>query len=184
MFKNVLTPILATALVATTASTSVSAPTRDQTVFEIRFLSEMIDHHAMAVMMADLCLERAVHPELHQLCEQIKTSQMEEIVTLQTWLEDWYGIHHEPAMTPGAGERMQKMSALAGAEFEIEFLKSMIRHHWLAVVRSKQCEEQAYHPELIQLCQNIETRQQSEIELMGTWLSQWYAIHNYHGSTN
>lgn len=86
-------------------------------------------------------------------------------------------------MTPGMRKQMQKLAALYGAEFEIEFMKTMIRHHWTAVVRSQECQEEAYHPELIQLCENIETTQLAEIERMGSWLCEWYDICNYHGST-
>ena len=146
-------------------------------------MSGMIDHHAMAVMMADLCLERAVHPELIQLCHQIRETQLEEIATMQTWLEDWYGVEHQPEMTAGMRKQMQKLAALSGAEFEIEFMKMMIRHHATAVVRAQQCQEKAYHAELIQLCENIEAAQMAEIELMTTWLCQWYGICNYRAET-
>jgi uncharacterized protein (DUF305 family) len=184
MLKRFLTTAAIAALVlSTSVQASGPAPTRDQQQFEIRFLTEMIDHHAMAVMMADLCLERATHPELRQLCHNIKEAQTEEIVTMQTWLEDWYGIEHQPDMTPGAQNRMQKLAALSGAEFEIEFLKEMIQHHWLAVVRARQCQDRAYHPELIEMCEDIETKQLAEIELMGSWLCEWYGLCNFHGST-
>jgi uncharacterized protein (DUF305 family) len=160
------------------------APTEEQRQFEIRFLTEMIDHHAMAVMTSELCMERAVHPQLIQLCSQIREMQLEEIATMQTWLEDWYGIEHEPEMTPGMRKQMEKLAALSGAEFEIEFMKMMIRHHWTAVVRAEECQETAYHAELVQLCENIETAQLAEIHLMGSWLCDWYDLCNYHGSAN
>jgi uncharacterized protein (DUF305 family) len=182
MLKRILTPIIAAMIISTGVYASGPAPTRDQAVYEIRFLTEMIDHHSMAVMMADLCLDRTIHPQLHQLCESIKETQTEEIATMQTWLENWYGIHHDPQMTPGAQQRMQKLASLTGAEFEIEFMKEMIQHHWMAVVRARECQARAYHPELIAMCHNIETTQLHEIELMGSWLCQWYDICNYHGS--
>ena len=102
---------------------------------------------------------------------------------MQTWLEDWYGVEHEPEMTPGMETQMQKLAALSGAEFEIEFMKMMIRHHWTAVVKAQECQKRAYHPELIEVCDEIESAQLAEIELMGTWLCDWYGICNYHGST-
>lgn len=184
MLQRILPSIAALLVIATTAFASAPAPTPAQRTFEIRFLTEMIDHHAMAVMMADLCLERSIHPELHQLCQNIKETQMEEIVTMQLWLEQWYGLHHEPEMTPGAQQQMKKLAALTGAEFEIKFLKTMIRHHSMAVVRARDCVDKAYHPELIELCENIEVTQLTEVGLMGEWLCRWYDICNYHGSTS
>ena len=107
--------VLASALAATVWSSSMAsaaepAPDRNQAVFEIRFMSEMIDHHAMAVMMAELCLERAIHPELLATCEEIKEAQLEEIATLQTWLQEWYGVEHEPEMTPGAQGQLEPVA--------------------------------------------------------------------------
>jgi uncharacterized protein (DUF305 family) len=184
MFKRVLITAITAFVLSTAVQAAGPAPTRDQQQFEIRFMTEMIDHHAMAVMMADLCLERAIHPELRQLCHNIKESQTEEIVTMQIWLEDWYGIEHQPEMTPGMRNQMEKLASLTGAEFEVEFMKMMIRHHWKAVVRAQQCQEKAYHPQLIELCEEMETKQLAEIELMGTWLCTWYSVCNYHGSTD
>lgn len=180
MLKRMLSPILATLVLSVTAFAAGPAPTVAQQRFEVRFLTDMIDHHAMAVMMAEMCQERAVHPELLALCHEIREAQLEEIATMQAWLEDWYGITHEPEMTPGARKQMEKLAASSGAEFEIEFLKGMIRHHWTAVIRGQQCQEKAYHMELIQLCEEIESAQLAEIARMGAWLCDWYDICDYH----
>jgi uncharacterized protein (DUF305 family) len=152
------------------------APTASQRNYEIRFLTEMIDHHAMAVMMAELCLERAVHEELRATCEEIRETQMEEIATMQTWLADWYGLEHEPEMTAGMQKQLEKLAALSGAEFEIEFMETMIKHHRKAVVRARQCQDRAYHEELIAMCEQIETTQVAEIQQMSDWLCEWYDI--------
>jgi uncharacterized protein (DUF305 family) len=138
----------------------------------------MIDHHAMAVMMAELCLERAVQPELLAMCEHIREMQLEEIATLQSWLQEWYGLEHELSMTPGAENQMRKMAALSGAEFEIEFMKSMMRHHWTAIVRAQQCQKRAYHVQLIEMCEEIKSAQLAEI-LTREWLCDWYGICHY-----
>ena len=182
MLKRIVSHTVALFAMSTIVHAAAPAPERDQAVFEIRFLTDMIDHHAMAVMMSDLCEGRTVHPELLEFCHQIKGTQMEEIATMQTWLESWYGVHHDPEMMPGAMQRMEKLAATTGAEFEIQFMKSMIRHHWMAVVKAQHCQEKAWHPELIAMCESIESTQEAEIELMGSWLCDWYGICNYHGS--
>ena len=164
-----------------TAFAAGPAPTRSQQNYEIRFLTEMIDHHAMAVMMAELCVDRAVHSELRAMCEEIREAQMEEIVTMQEWLSEWYGIEHEPEMTPGMQKEMEKLAALSGAEFEIEFMETMIKHHRKAVVRARQCQERAYHEELLEMCEGIEVVQLAEIEQMSDWLCEWYDICRKHG---
>lgn len=163
-----------------TAFAAGPAPTRSQQNYEVRFLTEMIDHHAMAVMMAELCVDRAVHSELRAMCEEIREAQMEEIVTMQEWLSEWYGIEHEPEMTPGMQKEMEKLAALSGAEFEIEFMETMIKHHRKAVVRARQCQERAYHEELLEMCEEIEVVQLAEIEQMSDWLCEWYDICRKH----
>lgn len=157
------------------------APTPSQANFEVRFLTEMIDHHAMAVMMAMLCDRRVEHTELLDLCHSIVETQSAQIELMQRWLGDWYGISHEPEMTPGDERMMEKLAELSGEEFEIEFMSMMIKHHSRAVKEGMHCLDKAYHPELIDLCQNIVTSQLAEIELMQTWLCDWYGICHYSG---
>jgi uncharacterized protein (DUF305 family) len=60
--------------------------------FEIAFMEMMIKHHAKAVKEASTCLERAYHPELLSLCQNIIDTQTREIVQMRTWLCQWYGI--------------------------------------------------------------------------------------------
>jgi uncharacterized protein (DUF305 family) len=150
------------------------SPARVQATFEVRFLENMIDHHAMGVAMAELCAGRTVHTELLELCHSIAEVQAAEIETMQGWLSDWYGIDYEPEMKRGAEKSMERMAALEGVEFEEAFLEMMIRHHAGAVREARRCERRAYHEELIALCESIEVSQIEEIEQMEAWLAEWY----------
>jgi len=134
----------------------------------------MIDHHHMAVMMAEMCLGKAIHPELRSLCESIRTAQMAEIEEMQAWLQDWYGITYEPVMKPGDEQMMERLASLSGAEFEIAFMEMMIKHHEKAIKEGRHCLDKASHIELRELCESIITTQSAEIEQMQTWLCQWY----------
>ena len=158
------------------AGASGPAPTRTQAIFEIDFMQDMIDHHAMAIMMSEMCLEKAMHPELLSLCQQIITAQRMEIELMQGWLLEWYGIAYEPEMKKGDMKRMQRMMQLSPEEFEIAFMEMMIRHHWKAVVEARVCVDRAYHTELVAMCQNIAETQTAEIEQMQAWLCEWYGI--------
>ena len=139
-------------------------------------MQDMIDHHAMAVMMAMLCEDRAVHPELLALCEQIVVAQSAEIQEMQGWLEDWYGVEYEPEMTKGMQRQMAKLAELEGAEFEIAFMEMMIRHHQTAVREGTRCVDRAYHQDLIELCEGIVATQTAEIALMRDWVCDWYDV--------
>ena len=168
---------LATAAGIFTAASSPAradgpAPDKATAKFEIRFMQDMIDHHQMAVMMAEQCVAKAVHEDLRTLCQNIITTQTREIQEMQSWLRDWYGISYEPRVKDGG--QMKKLSSLFGAEFEIEFMRMMIEHHLKAIKEASACAERAYHEELRELCENIITTQAAEIEQMRTWLCQWY----------
>jgi len=155
---------------AKTAAATQSAAEK----FEISFMEGMIDHHAMAVEMARVCSTRATHTELRTMCEEMKTTQLQEIATMQGWLQSWYGVTHQPQMKPGEMRQIDRLRALSGREFEIAFLEMMIQHHRKAVQSSDQCLKRATHSELRQLCQTMHDMQQSEIAQMTTWLCQWY----------
>jgi uncharacterized protein (DUF305 family) len=156
---------------------SAPAPDRATARYEIDFMQDMIDHHAMAIMMADMCLEKnLVHEELRELCADIKATQTAEMQQMQAWLQEWYGISYAPEMNPGMMKEMEKLAELDGAEFEIEFMEMMIQHHKKAVKEGEQCLKKAYHPELREMCGDIVESQTAEIELMQTWLCEWYDI--------
>jgi uncharacterized protein (DUF305 family) len=150
------------------------APTKAQAKYEIDFLQSMIDHHMMAVMMAELCVEKAVHRELRSLCRDIIAAQSAEIEQMQGWLQEWYGITYEPRMTRTMQKEMDRLAALSGAEFEIVFMEMMVAHHEKAIREAERCVDRAYHPELEQLCEGIIATQSAEIEQMQQWLCEWY----------
>lgn len=150
------------------------APNRSQARYEVSFMSMMIDHHNMAIMMAMLCEGQTVHSELQQMCEDIITAQQAEIAEFQSWLNDWYGVQHEPVMKPSDQRMLDRLASLSGEEFEIAFMTQMIKHHSIAIRRASVCEKRAFHEELIARCQSIEEAQTAEIAQMREWLCQWY----------
>lgn len=164
---------------STLLSAAGPAPTLNQAKFETKFMADMIDHHQMAIMMAEMCVDKAVHEELRSLCEQIIATQSQEQQTMQTWLQEWYGITYSPEMSPGMMKMMERMAAMTPTEFEIHFMKEMIRHHWQAVIEAGQCIRRAYHNELIELCEDIVLAQTAEIQQMQAWLCEWYGICDY-----
>src|SRR3546814_3729216 len=91
--------------------------------YEIDFLTGMIDHHAMAVETAEMCVEKAIHEELRTLCQEIIEAQTAEIETMQSWLEEWYGVTYEPSMSSGAMQRMERMARMDAEDFEVAFME-------------------------------------------------------------
>lgn len=58
--------------------------------FDLRFLNAMIPHHEGAIAMAKDALNKAQHPELKQLANEIATSQQAEIDQMKQWRKAWY----------------------------------------------------------------------------------------------
>lgn len=63
---------------------------------EIRFLEGMIDHHQMALDMANDCLDKVETQAVSTLCQNVIDAQSAEIELMQSWLLDWYGITYTP----------------------------------------------------------------------------------------
>lgn len=57
-------------------------------------------------------------------------------------------------------------------------MKRMISHYATAITDAEECREEAYHSELINMCQNIIVTQSQEIETMQAWLCKWYRLCN------
>ncbi len=168
--------LLATLSMVISARADAPAKHRNQMKFEVRFMTEMIDHHAMAIEMGTLCAEKAVHPELQELCEEMVAMQSAEIEQMQMWLRDWYGVEHEPEMTAEDERQLEHLGSLSGGNFEKEFLRMMIEHHSIAVIRAAKCVRKAAHRELTNLCDEMKDAQMTEIHTMQTWLCHWYRI--------
>jgi uncharacterized protein (DUF305 family) len=56
--------------------------------FDREFLEQMIPHHEMAIMMANMLLSGTERNEMRQLGENIISSQSSEIELMRSWLKD------------------------------------------------------------------------------------------------
>ncbi|NMR21565.1 DUF305 domain-containing protein [Cellulomonas fimi] len=166
--------LTATAAGAAPLAADAPASTVQTARFEVDFLKDMIDHHTMATMMAETCVAKATHSELRGMCESIIESQSAQVDLMQGWLDEWYGIGYEPQMSRGDMRAMNRLESLSGAEFEIAFMRSMVRHHWAALQEARVCLLRAEHPDLLSLCEDIRAEQVGEIAQLQAWLEQWY----------
>lgn len=57
--------------------------------FDRAFIEEMIPHHQMAVMMANMLLASTDRPEMKKLAEDIITAQTKEINEMREWAKAW-----------------------------------------------------------------------------------------------
>jgi uncharacterized protein (DUF305 family) len=148
--------------------------------FDQRFLDQMIAHHQMAVMSAQMMIADSVRPELRDLAQRIITGQQREIDQMRQWRQSWYGAASN-ATLPGmmssgmiggammSRDQMRQMMG-ANADFDRMFLQMMIPHHQAAIAMAEQALAQAEHPEIKTLAQGIITTQRAEIGEMQGYL--------------
>lgn len=120
------------------------------TAADIKFMSEMLHHHAQAIVMAKWAPSHGASPAVQRLCERIINAQTDEIGLMSRWLEDRNQLVPAPnpagmKMTMGGMEhtmlmpgmlsdaQMKELDAARGEEFDRLFLTYMIQHHRGAV---------------------------------------------------
>jgi uncharacterized protein (DUF305 family) len=55
---------------------------------DVMFMQQMIPHHKQAIVLSNLAPERTNSDVILELAKKIETSQKDEIVFMQSWLED------------------------------------------------------------------------------------------------
>jgi uncharacterized protein (DUF305 family) len=154
---------------------------------DVTFAQMMIPHHAQALSMADLALQKAESPDVRRLAEQIQVVQVPEIETMTTWLTNWgeevpatsrdHSAEHggEGDMSGDVAgmmteEEMAQLEGSSGAEFDRVFLELMVRHHQSAIEMAATEQADGQNAEALALAQEIEASQAQEVTEMHTLL--------------
>ncbi|GAB4530034.1 MAG: DUF305 domain-containing protein [Anaerolineae bacterium] len=95
MIKKLLLMLTMLTLFVMSGMVSAQTLTRNERA-EIRFLEGMIDHHQMALDMAEHCLEQTESEVVHAICQSVIDAQTPEIEQMQAWLLEWYNIEYTP----------------------------------------------------------------------------------------
>jgi uncharacterized protein (DUF305 family) len=159
------------------AVTSAPAPTEAQRRFEVQFMKRMVDHHFMAVLMAEQCTARARHERLSGQCAEIAEAQREGIRTMRSWLRRWYGTDHQPELGMVERAQLRELASALGARFEVMVMQMFIDHHAVAIIRAEDCVRRAYHGRLRELCRTMVEMQLEEIARFRQFLRRWYGIY-------
>lgn len=163
---------------------------------DVMFMTNMIGHHAQALIMSDLAPKNDASPQIRTLAARIINAQNDEIATMQNWLRERgqpvpeVHIDGLNLMIHGAGmdhsdhmnmkgmltqEQLVELSEAKGTEFDKLYLEYMIQHHLGAVTMVQTLintdgavqDEQAFR-----LSTDINVDQITEIERMKLMLSQ------------
>lgn len=162
---------------ATRAAASAPAPSTAQQRFEVQFMKRMIDHHFMAVRMAEQCVAKARHERLREQCAEIAKAQSEEIRMMRSWLRRWYHTDHKPQLGMSERAQLRELASAHGAKYEIMVMEMFIDHHAVALIRAEDCIHRAYHDKLVDACRMIVETQRAEIARFRYWLRAWYGIY-------
>lgn len=151
---------------------------------DVAFATGMIPHHAQALSMVDLTLERELDPEVRQLAEDIRAAQAPEIEQMTGWLTAWdepvpetlrdhTNAHGDGQMEmdsrmPGmmSQEEMSELENAPDAEFQTMWLEMMTEHHQGAIEMARAEQSEGAFKPAVELAETIESAQRAEIDLM------------------
>jgi uncharacterized protein (DUF305 family) len=185
------------ALVAITGTAFADGPGRGSTAtFEKNYLIFIIDHHYSALRMTELAagtdtqrnapvsnpgegtsptpgygatVAKASDDQIRSMSRQANRTQREEIMKAQRFLQDWYGMQHQPQLTADGQSMIANLeSTAAGAQFNQVFLRTFSNHHLSALAPSLHCQVKSdiAHAPLHRYCENIVVTQKNGINDM------------------
>src|SRR5215203_1476645 len=114
-------PQSTTASAGATASVPASVPPKRWTEADVRFMSDMIGHHAQAIVMARLAATHEASESLKILAGRVINAQRDEIHVMQTWLRD----RGQPAPAPDTAA-YGSAASMAGHEMGHAMMPGML----------------------------------------------------------
>ena len=142
---------------------------------EFQYLTGMIPHHEEAIVAAGQLARGTDRQQMRRFANSIIETQTAEVNQMKRWLAAWY---------PGRDTRvsydpmMRDLAQLRGDAIDRAFLEDMIPHHHMAVMMSQQVLMRGAldHGDVVPFAQNIRDVQQAEIQMMVTWLRDWFGV--------
>ena len=142
---------------------------------EFDYLASMIPHHEEAIAAAHMLSAGTRRSEMQQFAATIIRTQSEEVDQMRAWLAAWYPGRD---ITVDYRPMMRELTGLTGDALDRAFLQDMIPHHMMAVMMSQQLLARglSQHQPVVPFATRIRDVQQTEIQMMRTWLRQWFGV--------
>ena len=180
------------------SSSSAEVSTTEHNDADVTFATDMIQHHAQALSMVDLTMERDLDPEVQALAEDIRAAQGPEIETMADWLTKWGeevpetmrdhanaghdmddmsdnmdgmdqgDAHQMPGMM--TADDMDALENASDAEFQDMWLQMMVEHHEGAVEMAETEQSEGQFKDAVDLAGQIVDTQKQEIDTMNVLL--------------
>jgi uncharacterized protein (DUF305 family) len=146
--------------------------------FDIYWLSQMIEHHNGAVVMAKAVLKDGKDARVKKAAQSIIADQSKEVKQMTEWLKKWYNTTPDKKQMALMKQDMEPMmlasqGGMAGMVMgnpDKNFLEGMIPHHQSAVDMGKLALKKALKPELKTFAQGVIQVQTAEIKQYQAWL--------------
>ena len=153
---------------------------------DVAFMTDMIHHHAQALVMARMATTHGASGPLRTLSERIIVGQNDEIGLMRTWLRDRGKPVPDPEAPGHAGHAMDmpgmlteaqlaELDAARGAEWDRLFLRYMIQHHQGALTMVEQLFASygaAQGDDMFRIASGIAADQTAEIDRMQSMLRE------------
>jgi len=153
-----------------------ASPGAGFTVADVRFMQNMIGHHAQAIRMSELAPSRGASDNVLKLARKIDISQRDEIGFMKQWLTERNQAvpsdeHAHTMAMPGmlTEEQMAQLAAARGQEFDRLFLGFMIGHHQGALQMVKELFKSAgagQDSDIFRFATDVDADQRDEIFVM------------------
>lgn len=150
------------------------------TVPDVRFMQNMIGHHAQAIVMAELAPDHGASDAVRRLAQKIDISQRDEIALMKRWLSTRAQTVPTDAqahamMMPGmlSAEQLSELAAAHGPAFDRLFLSYMIQHHEGALLMVDELFSSpgaGQESDIFRFASDVDTDQRDEIFVMQTML--------------
>jgi uncharacterized protein (DUF305 family) len=146
---------------------------------DVAFAQNMIPHHQQAVDMSAMVPSHTANPDVIVIANHIGSDQQSEIDVLKELLARWgepTGPDHAGHDGHGAmgidgmvdAATMDRLQYLRGSEFDVLWLRSMVKHHQGAVTMARHEVAHGQNPDAVKMAKIIVDWQQLEIGRMNT----------------
>jgi uncharacterized protein (DUF305 family) len=163
------------------ASMAIKIADTSHTLDDVMFMQQMIPHHKQALVLSKLAPERTNSEAILELAKKIETSQEDEILFMQSWLEDRDESHqhsmthsHMQMMGMATPNQINELSNSESVNFDELFLRLMIAHHEGAIKMVDHLNDQpgsTYDEVLNEFVSDLDNDQSVEIERMNVLLT-------------
>jgi uncharacterized protein (DUF305 family) len=169
------------------SAAETTTSTSEHNAADVEFATDMIPHHAQALVMVDMTQGRTMDPEFEKLTTDIRDAQGPEIELMTDWLVDWDeeipatmrdhtnagggmgemddgGMGEMPGMM--SDEDFDGLENASATTFQDMWLAMMIEHHEGAIEMARTEVSDGLYQPTVELAEQIIISQTAEIALM------------------